>query len=77
MTKFPSPAGLVTPLPATRDRLEKGLGILNLEGGGTPQQKSRPTSFPLWSFFSGWPAAGAAKLCAVAHTARGPAFGET
>lgn len=76
VTKFPSPAGLVTPLTAIRDRLGKGWGILNLRG--KPQnKKSRPTSFPLWSSFSGWPAAGAAKLCAAAHTVRGPAFGET
>lgn len=76
VTKFPSPAGLVSPLPATRDRLGKDSGILNL-GGKSPKQKSRPTSFSLWSSFSGWPAAGAAKLCAAAHTARRPAFGET
>lgn len=76
VTKFTSPAGLVTPLPATRDRLGKGSGILNW-GEKTPKQKSRSTSFPLWSSFSGWPAAGAAKLCAAAHTARALAFGET
>lgn len=37
VTKFSSPAGLVTPLPATRDRLGKGSEILNL--GENPNTK--------------------------------------